>query len=55
MTVKENNDKLEKLQTRVGKLVDELHVMRQNVTDFKVKVSADINRIVTEINKRHGE
>tara|TARA_B100000287_G_C20195073_1_gene607761 strand:- start:208 stop:375 length:168 start_codon:yes stop_codon:yes gene_type:complete len=55
MTVKENNEKLEKLQTRVGKLVDELHVMKQNVADFKLKVSSDINRIVTEIGKRHGE
>ena len=55
MTVKENNEKLDRLQTRVGDLVDELHVVKQNVTDFKRKVTLDIQRIVSEIQKRHGQ
>ena len=46
MTVKENSEKIEKLQSRINKLVDEVFVLNNNVATFKVAVAEDMNHII---------
>ena len=51
MTVKDNFNKIEKLQSKFSQLVDELHLLRNDIANFKSAVSEDMKRVITEVNK----
>jgi len=52
MAVKENSEKIEKLQSRVNKLVDEVFVLNNNVATFKVAVAEDIKQVLKAIREK---
>ena len=52
MTVKDNSEKIEKIQSRLNKLVDELFAINSNLASFKSDVSADLKKIVKEAKTR---
>ena len=52
MTVKGNSEKIEMIQSRINKLVDELFLINSNLASFKSAVSADLKKIVKEAKTR---
>ena len=49
-----NEEQIASLSTRVGKLVDDIYVVRAEIEEFKRMVSADIKKIVEQVSKNVG-
>lgn len=49
MTVKDNSERIEKIQSRINKLVDELFLVNSNLASFKSAVTDDLKKIVKEV------
>ena len=53
MTVKDNSEKIEKIQSRINKLVDELFLVNSNLASFKSAVTDDLKKIVKEVKAKN--
>ena len=52
MTVKDNSEKIEKIQSRINKLVDELFLVNSNLASFKSAVAEDLTKLIKEVKAR---
>ena len=52
-TNKELKENLSKVQARLGKLVDDFHVMKEELGIFKQAVAKDLRRLVERTNKEN--
>ena len=49
MSVKENSEKIEQIQSRINKLVDEVFVLTNNLATFKVAVAEDLKQVLETV------
>tara|TARA_R110000824_G_scaffold356764_1_gene544028 strand:- start:720 stop:896 length:177 start_codon:yes stop_codon:yes gene_type:complete len=52
MTLKQHNEKINKMQRRISELVDELRLTQNELRVFKQDVSRDIKRAFEKIEKK---
>mgnify|MGYP001384422784 CR=1 FL=1 len=52
MSVNNNSEQVQQLQGRVSSLVDEIHVLKNEVQSFKKAVAADMKRLVEHVNAK---
>ena len=51
-TITEQSKEISKLRTRVSELVDDIHILKTDITSFKTAVSNDMKGIVEAIKNK---
>ena len=51
-TITEQSNEISRLRTRVSELVDDIHVLKTDITSFKTAVSNDMKGIVEAIKNK---